>query len=217
MNWKRQPWLVIDTETTGADPKKAHVIELGAVLFQDGRALSRMGMLVKPRIVIPEQATKVHGITNADVHDAPRLEDVAGRFLRHVSDAKVLVGYNWPYDAEILDRQLGASWQAAIDGKVIIDPLVVVRLDSVGRFWKGKGRHRLANVAERLGVQLPKKQHRASADALVAAMVLSKLLKHLPDNGAEASALIKSERAKQDADFQQWKRKKQQEQRHADA
>ncbi len=203
--WADRQWLVIDTETTGLDPKCDRLVELAAVRFQHGQPLERRGMLLDPGIPIPEEASAVHGITDEQVKGKPSIQDVAERFLGLVEASPVLVAYNWPFDAGMLEA-VCPGWAGAVAGKVLLDPLVVVRLDNVGRYWRGTGRHRLENVYRRLvGPDLPGVAHRASTDAVMAGQLLWALREHLPDDGAGAAAFIDKARARQQADFEAWK------------
>jgi DNA polymerase-3 subunit epsilon len=207
-SWHSMTWLCIDSETTGLDPKSDRLVELAAVEFRQGEVGRRMGMLLNPGMPIPAGASAVHGISDADVADCPPFEEVAERFLDHVSKAEVLVGYNWPFDAAFLETACGARWTEAIAGKPIIDALVLVRFDEVGRFWKGPGRHKLDAVAERLGVPREGKAHRASSDCVLTCRVLWQLREHLPEDAHQAAALIGSARDQQDRDFQAWRKAK---------
>jgi len=202
LRWKELQWCCVDTETTGVDVATAKIVELGAVTYYRGDVLERRGTLLNPGCPIPAEATAVHGLVDADVADQPTLEEIAERFLTLVESAQVLVAYNAPFDFAILERELGDKWRDAIADKVVIDPLVVVRFERVGRYWKGTGRHRLTNVCTRLRVPLPSKAHRATADCEMACRVLDALCKHLPDDGREAHELVAKSRAKQDAEFQ---------------
>jgi DNA polymerase III epsilon subunit-like protein len=212
--WKHEPWLVLDTETTGTD-EYARIVELAAVTFQEGEPGVRHAQLIDPGCPIPPEASAVHGIKDADVIGAPRLSVIADKLLDLIAVAPVLVAYNWPFDAAILAREIGARWSEAIAEKVIIDPLVVVKFDQVGKWWKGEGRHKLGNVATRLNdkataagkppaIALPDNLHRASADAVLAGRILWHLRRHLPNDDATAHRLIESERRKQEAEFQAW-------------
>ena len=99
----------------------------------------------------------------------------------------------------------GPDVAPALKTKPILDPLVVVRLDSVGRYWKGKGRHKLDAVARRLGVKRDGNAHRASSDAKLTAMVLHELASHLPSDAHEAAEIVARARDEQDAQFQAWR------------
>ncbi|MDP3940637.1 MAG: exonuclease domain-containing protein [Deltaproteobacteria bacterium] len=211
MNIWEARWLVIDTETTGIDTTTAAIVELAAVPFDRGRPGARMGRLINPGIPIPEQASAVHGITDAMVARESRIEDVAERFLDHVDEAEVLVGYNFLcYDEPILSRSLGVAWDEATAGKPVIDPLVIVRLDAVGRYWRGPGRHRLTSVCARLGIRCPGQAHRASADCLMTGALLWHLrthpgCQHLPVDAHEADAWLHRQAAAQEENYQRWR------------
>ncbi|GMV44031.1 MAG: hypothetical protein AMXMBFR64_57470 [Myxococcales bacterium] len=212
MNILDAKWLVIDTETTGPDPAVARIVELGAVPFDGGRAGQRMGTLINPGVPIPDAASAVHGISSADIRESPRLDEVDERFLAHVRSADVLVGYNFShFDAPILQRSIGPRWDMAVVGKPVIDPLVIVRLDSVGRFWKGHGRHKLTSVCERLHIPRPPNAHRATADCLMTGALLWHLLtRHkgglaLPRETDALEAHLRVHAARQQADFDRWR------------
>lgn len=204
--WADLTWLCIDTETTGIDPLRDRIVELAAVVFQRGELARRMGMLVNPEMPIPAEATAIHGIRDEDVAGCPTLQQLQERFLRHVRAADVLVGYNWPFDAGFLKAGLGEAWSEAIADKPVLDALVVVRLDEVGRYWKGQGRHKLERAAAQLGLAWEGKAHRASSDCLMTCRVLWKLREHLPEDAQEAAHLIEQARDRQDRDFAAWQR-----------
>lgn len=204
MEWKKGLMLCVDTETTGLVPGKDRIVEVGAVLYRNGDILRKECWLVNPGIPIPPEATAVHGITNASTDEAPALIEIAEQLLALVLEADVLVGYNFPFDADFFEAELGDAWRESIKGKPVIDVLVIVRSDDVGRFWRGKGRHKLEAVAKRLRIEPVGDPHRASTDCALTLRLLDKLMCFLPDDGAEASALIEKRRKRQDADFQAW-------------
>lgn len=63
--------LVVDTETTGIDPRTNRVVDLGAAYFQGGHRQRLHRMLVNPGIPIPPAASAVHGISDAQVANEP--------------------------------------------------------------------------------------------------------------------------------------------------
>jgi DNA polymerase-3 subunit epsilon len=202
--------LSIDTETTGLNPRKDRIVSLAVAKREPGaQTVSMREWMVNPGMSLPEEATAVHGIMDAMVADKPSLVEVGSEFLRIVEKADVLVGYMWSFDDMMLLAGLGDAWEDAIAGKPVIDVLVVVRFDEVGRYWKGKGRHKLACAAEHLGVKLPSvlQPHQASADAFMSASMLGKLFDFLPDDADEAAALIKQQRVVQEEAFQAWRAK----------
>jgi DNA polymerase III epsilon subunit family exonuclease len=204
VDWRTAKLIAIDSETTGIEPGTDRIVELGAYAMSGGANGIKLGSLVNSGRKIPEDATKVHGITDDDVRDAPTLAELAPRFLERVRDADVLVGYNFPYDAAMLEAELGDAWRNAIDGKPILDALVVVRTDAVGRWWKGSGRHKLDAVADRLGLERSGESHRASSDARLALQVLYACQRHFPHDASDAHRYLARERERQDADYERW-------------
>lgn len=99
------PVAVIDFETTGAWPGVDRVVEVSVVRVEPGRGPE----LVLDTLVNPNRrmgCTFVHGITDHDVADAPRFEQVAGRVLRAVAGC-VVAAYNASFDLRFLEFELG--------------------------------------------------------------------------------------------------------------
>ena len=101
--------LVLDTETTGLHDG-ARIVEL-AVLGIDGSVL--LDSLVNPQVPIPEEATDIHGITDAMVKDAPTFSDLLLPLTEAFHGRKIVV-YNRNFDkrrlAVELDRHYSARW-----------------------------------------------------------------------------------------------------------
>uniref|UniRef100_UPI00372D0228 3'-5' exonuclease n=1 Tax=Vibrio cholerae TaxID=666 RepID=UPI00372D0228 len=65
--------FILDTETTGLD-SKSQIVELTAICAKSGELI--YSSLVRPQGFIPAEATRIHGITNSDVADAPTFLDI---------------------------------------------------------------------------------------------------------------------------------------------
>ncbi|GMV42830.1 MAG: 3'-5' exonuclease [Myxococcales bacterium] len=176
MNMHTALWAVVDTETTGPDPDTAAIVEVAVALFRGGELIEPpRSWLLNPGEPIPEDAMAVHGISNEMVAGAPRLDEALGEICAVVASADVIVGYNaLHFDLPLLARLGGSRWLAAIAGKPVVDPIVIVRHDGIGRYWKGQGRHRLGNVCERFGIDADG-AHRAGADVVMTGRLLWKL------------------------------------------
>lgn len=134
----------------------------------------------------------------------------AGGVITHrcAHEVEAIVGYNLiSFDLPILRRELGADWVAleALIG-LVVDPLVLVRLDSVGARWPGTGRHKLTAVASKLKLDGPEagfeaRAHRASWDCVLAGRILWRLRAHAPDDAAEAGRFIAEQGAAQRAEL----------------
>lgn len=215
-DWKSGSWLIIDTETTGLAGAK--IVELGAVIMREGEVIEHRCALFNPGKAIDPQATRVHGITDTHVHARPRITERSPKTGRTPAegldalcaehDVKAIVGYNLlTFDLPLLRAELGEKWQEIEDAiGCIVDPLVVVRLDDVGRMWKGQGRHKLAAVADKLKLTAPEpgmvaQAHRATWDCVLAGRILWRLRAHVPDAARDAHAFCATRGAKQQADL----------------
>ena len=101
------PVAVLDFETTGTWPGADRVVEVSVVRVEPGRAPE----LVLDTLVNPNRrvaCTFVHGITDRDVADAPRFEQVAGRVLEAVAGC-VVAAYNAAFDVRFLEFELGRA------------------------------------------------------------------------------------------------------------
>tara|TARA_B100000963_G_scaffold85522_1_gene73108 strand:- start:27 stop:743 length:717 start_codon:yes stop_codon:yes gene_type:complete len=100
-------YIILDTETTGLEVKQGHrVIEIGAVLLNDRKkSEDHFHSYINPSRLIDEEASKVHGITNADLEDKPSFDNIAEEFLEFV-DGATLVIHNAPFDVGFLNHEL---------------------------------------------------------------------------------------------------------------
>ena len=107
--------VVIDTETTGLDPRKARVIELAGVRLQAGKLEDggQFRQLLRPADdPIPAETTRIHGIDNAMVAEAPMFADVWPRFDAYLGQA-VVIGHTVGFDLAMLKRECdlaGLPW-----------------------------------------------------------------------------------------------------------
>src|SRR5512143_2424708 len=95
--------IAVDLETTGLDPERDAIIEIGAVRFNGKRVEDEFSTLVNPGRHIPEFISALTGIDDAMVRQAPRLRDVTGELEAFVGDSPVL-GHNVRFDAGFLQR-----------------------------------------------------------------------------------------------------------------
>jgi DNA polymerase III subunit epsilon len=172
--WGDIPLAVLDTETTGTDPRVDRVVEVGIVIGLRGEITTRKSWLINPGIPISKEASEVHGITDEQVKDSPPFSAVAGEILAALQGA--LPGaYNAAFDRAFIHAELARAGvdlttdapPAAREEIAWVDPLVFAR-----ELYKGQGESRaLGAIAERLGVTLVQ-AHRATDDAEAALLVL---------------------------------------------
>ncbi len=100
--------IVLDTETTGFDPKTGdRLIEVGCIEINDllptGRTFHRF---VNPERLIPADAIRVHGITDDKVKDAPKFSAIVGDLMEFIGDAQV-IAHNAQFDRNFIDHECG--------------------------------------------------------------------------------------------------------------
>lgn len=98
------PFLVIDVETTGLDPRVESIVEICAVRVEPGAPPEVLiDTLVDPKR--PLAASGIHGVTASDVHGAPQLGDLAG-VLESMCAGRVIAGHNVTFDLGFLTAGL---------------------------------------------------------------------------------------------------------------
>lgn len=184
---------VLDTETTGVNPEQHRVVSCTiATLNGDGDVTERYDWLLDPGVEIPEQATRVHGIST-EVARASGMEASVGiaQIVAQLSSmferGYPVVVYNAPFDLSMLraeSARYGTPWLTDRIPPVdltIIDPLIIDR--QVDRYRKGK--RTLELVAAHYGVTLDG-AHDAGEDAIAAGRVAQKIAQKyasvLPDD-----------------------------------
>ena len=100
-----RPLVIFDIESTGVVPQRDRIVEIAVIkLFPDGRRQETVRRL-NPGIPIPAGATAIHGITDADVADAPGFADIAEKLFNYLADSD-LAGYNITgFDVPILEAE----------------------------------------------------------------------------------------------------------------
>ena len=154
-------FVALDLETTGLFPEADRIVEVGAVRFAaDGRELGRFESLVQPGRPMRPGAQAIHGISDADLADAPGPEVVLTAFLDFLGDPgpTALLAHNAAFDAGFLGREL-TRLGLPLPAHRVVDTLALAR-DRL----PAAPDHRLDTLARLLGLD-PEGPHRALADA----------------------------------------------------
>ena len=96
-------YAIVDLETTGFSPTNDRVVEMACVVLEHRRIVDTWSTLVDPEIPIPSYATRVHGITDADVAGAPSFALAQRTLHRHCRDATI-VAHNAAFDLSFLPK-----------------------------------------------------------------------------------------------------------------
>jgi DNA polymerase-3 subunit epsilon len=166
-------FVVVDLETTGGSATAEEITEIGAVKVRGGEVLGEFATLVDPGRAIPPQIVMLTGITDAMVHDAPRIEAVLPAFLEFARGT-VLVAHNAGFDVGFLKaacRRMNLPWP----GFPVVD---TVRLARRTLSYDEAPSVRLGLLAPLLGARVTP-DHRALHDARATVDVLHALLERL--------------------------------------
>ena len=80
-------FIAFDTETTGLDPDKDCIVELGAVVFEHGAPTETFQSYVNPEVIIPEEVFALNHITNEMLQVASTEEIIYPEFMRFLGAA----------------------------------------------------------------------------------------------------------------------------------
>lgn len=150
--------IYYDTETTGVSPEKDRVIEIAAY---DPLKKASFSHLINPGILIPREATAIHGITDEMVKDKPSFKEIAADFITFCGDDAVLIAHNNDaFDIHflracfIVSEMTMPSWR-------FIDSLKWAR-----RYRPDLPRHGLQALREHFGISA-NQAHRALDDVII--------------------------------------------------
>lgn len=165
------PLVFLDTETTGLTPRFGdRVVEIALARFRGGVMENMYSQLLNPDRLISPGAARIHGITNADVADAPRFGDIAPQ-IRAELEGAVIVAHNAPFDLGFISNEFRLARLNA-PGNLALDTLRLLR-----RYFRFRS-NSLPNVANALGIER-ERSHRALADVLTTRAVFEFILGEL--------------------------------------
>lgn len=197
-NWKDLPLAVIDVETTGFDSEIERIIEVGIIRFEAGQVVESYGQLVNPEKPIPAEVTKLTGIKDEDVADAPTFSEIAQDVWDRLQGVGI-VAYNLNFDRQFVRAELAREGLQWPEEAPTLDPLIFAR-----QFFKNSPRKNLSTISKLLGIPL-EEAHRAVHDAEVAGKVLYAFEDRLPPDLDQLLVLQKQWEAAQAREMSSWK------------
>jgi DNA polymerase III subunit epsilon len=108
---KRQ--LILDTETTGINPKDGHrIIEIGCVELINRRFTgNNFHVYINPERIIDAEAVAVHGITNERLKHEPKFRDIAKSFFDYIQGAELVI-HNAAFDVGFINHEFSMLFPA---------------------------------------------------------------------------------------------------------
>jgi DNA polymerase-3 subunit epsilon len=218
MTWHGETLVGFDLETTGTDVETDRIVTAALVrLAPDGGIARQRTWLVDPGVLIPAQATAIHGISTdrARAHGTsarPAIAEITDAVAEVLRSGTPLVIMNARYDLSLLDRECRRHAVAPLQELVgaapwpVVDPLV---LDKYADRYR-KGKRTLQALCAHYGVSLDAAHH-AEADAVAAARTARRVGEEYPRIGAmtltDLHALQVEAAAEQSASLQSYLRR----------
>ena len=123
--------IILDTETTGLEPKQGHrIIEIGCIELINRRKTERnFHQYLNPERDIEDGAFNIHGLSNEFLSDKSRFADIAQEFIDFIRDGELII-HNAPFDVGFINAELkllGKKWGKIEDYCTVFDTLVLAR------------------------------------------------------------------------------------------
>lgn len=186
--------IVLDTETTGLEPKEGHnIIEIGCVEMVKRKLTGRTyHQYIKPDRDVDAEAVAVHGITNEFLADKPSFRSVMMEFLDFIRGAELVI-HNAAFDVGFIDEELrrnGISERVA-DICEVTDSLAIARKKHPGQ------KNNLDALCRRYGID---NSHRELHGALLDSEILADV--YLMLTGGQTALMLDSGDGEQGGDAQ---------------
>lgn len=163
--------IVLDTETTGLDPRTGHrLIEIACVEVVDYMPTGKsFHEYVHPDREIDPDAERIHGISLAALHGKPRFPEIVERFLDFVGDDPI-VAHNAPFDRGFVNAELARCDRTPTPDDQWIDTLALAKKKFPGMY------NSLDALCKRMKISLDgREKHGALIDARLLAAVYLEL------------------------------------------
>ena len=120
--------IVLDTETTGIDPKDGHrIIEIGALEMDNHMPTGKqLHLYINPERDIDAGAVAIHGLTSEFLADKPVFADIVDEFLNFVGDSPMVI-HNAPFDMGFVNAELARLARAPLPMTQAVDTLPMAR------------------------------------------------------------------------------------------
>lgn len=160
-------YVSLDTETTGLNAEHDRIVEISLLKIENREIVGEYSTLVNPGIPIPERATKIHGISDADVFGAPSYDQVGNEIVQFLGNCTI-VGHNVRFDLGFM--------AALLKNTILENDLTWKYVDTVDVAkiaFPNETNYKLQTLVKDLGIETDD-AHRARADALATKLLFEK-------------------------------------------
>lgn len=119
--------IVLDTETTGLDPKTQRLVEIACVELENHLPTGRhFHKQINPEMEVPAEAVAVHGLSSAKLKDAPLFGEIVAEFLDFIGESKLVI-HNADFDMGFINAELGRLGFPKIPNARALDTVQMAR------------------------------------------------------------------------------------------
>lgn len=183
-------FVVLDSETTGLNPRTDRLVTIGAVAVQDGEIVLDDGFAALIKVEQNTSAVTVHGVTRDESRKGLDEREAIEQFLSYVRDG-VIVGHHIGHDIGVFDAACERHWGARLLNRSLDTMDLTLHLERDGAF-AGRPPIRqftLDSLCQMFGV-VPHDRHTAAGDAFITAQVFLRLLKLAARQGRTTLASV---------------------------
>lgn len=160
-------YVAMDLETTGLDPARDRLIEIGLVKVEGGRVIQTYQSLVRPHQRLPVKIRRLTGLEDDLLAGAPEISEILPEILKFI-DGENILGHNVVFDCRFIEsvadcRMIGAIYDTFELSRIVLP---------------GASGYRLGELCKMLGVEMPV-SHRALEDAMAAHLLCEALINRL--------------------------------------
>lgn len=164
-------YVCIDLETTGLDPKRDKIIEMGAVRVDNNQITAQWESFVNPGRKLEERIVELTGIRDEQLVDAPKIEQILPEFLDFISD-RVLLGHSVLFDFSFLKK-------AAVNERMSFERQGIDTLKIARKYLQNLESRSLEHLCKYYGI--PHSAHRALEDAKATVVLYGRLAQDFYD------------------------------------
>lgn len=175
-------YTVIDLETTGLDSYWDDIIEIGALKIKNGIVIDSYSSLVKPDEEISDFISKLTGITNEMLLDAPNMESVMPDFLDFIGDS-ILLGHNVHFDINFLYDKSMSIFNEPFSNS-FVDTMRISR-----KLFPDFNNHKLNTLIRNFSLE-KRGFHRALDDCHYTYQIYEKIKNHISENELDLNKLF---------------------------
>lgn len=148
-------YVCLDLETTGLEPRKDKIIEIGAIRVRNGKIEDTFETFVNPGRTLEERITQLTGIVDRQLENAPEISEILPKLLSFIGD-DVLLGHSVLFDYSFVKR-------AAVNNRLSFEKMGIDTLKLARKYLPDLESRSLEFLCRHFEIE--HSAHRAAADA----------------------------------------------------